>query len=384
MLLSLVIYTLVGVVLFVLGWHYNRRFALPGEHHTTKEFLLSWEMIASFALFAVISGVRYHTGWDHEYYIQDYVQYQNEGTCIRSDFEPGFRLLVTIFAKLGLHYSLFFGFLGLVNIFFIYFALRKHREVIPWVGLLIMMGPYYLHLMNSMRQGVVECVLVSVVVLVTERKYALFAIFSLLLVTVHKVALLIIPVVLLAKLLEKIEDNKKVLAVYLYCFLIGQFPSAISCSINLFSGFLSAIGYQKYVNLFNTNPLYAFHRCSIGAVSVALLTVHLFLIYYYSKMREYYADNKFFKITLALAFIYICYFVLVMNTAFYFKRPAELLLPFMVISSGFLMVFLLKTKRIVPLIIFCVVSCSIAAIMVFKNFYYGVPDTSDFYHFIPM
>ena len=54
MILSIIVYTLVGVMLFYFGWHYNQRFALPTEHHTVKEFMLSWEIIASFVLCRVL------------------------------------------------------------------------------------------------------------------------------------------------------------------------------------------------------------------------------------------------------------------------------------------------------------------------------------------
>lgn len=384
MILSITVYTLVGVMLFLFGWHYNQRFALPTEHHTVKEFMLSWEIIASFVLFSLITGLRYHTGWDHECYIQDYVQYQNEGTLYRPDFEPGFRLVETIFAKLGFHYSVFFGFLGLVNIFFIYIALRKDREVIPWVGLLIMVGPYFLHLVNSLRQGIVECIFVALILLVNNRRYLLFLLCALLLVSIHKVALLIIPVILLAKYLSKFENNKHLFVAYCVCFIIGQFPILISWTINGFSDVLALLGYHKYVRLFNTNPLYAFHRCSFGAISISLIVTHLFLIYYYPKLREYYNGNKFFTICSTLTLIYVCYFVLVMNTSFYFKRPYELLLPFIVIASAFLMVYLLRTKRYPQLAVFCTVNFSVAAITVFKVVYYGMADSTDFYHFIPL
>ena len=82
MILSITVYTLVGVMLFYFGWHYNQRFALPTEHHTVKEFMLSWEIIASFVLFSLITGLRYHTGWDHECYIQDYVNIKTRALFI--------------------------------------------------------------------------------------------------------------------------------------------------------------------------------------------------------------------------------------------------------------------------------------------------------------
>ena len=106
MWLSLLVYFGIGLLLFMLGWHYNREVELNHQTPTTKQFLLSWQMMASFAIFTLITGLRYHTGWDHEYYIVDYILYQKDGTIIRNDFEVGYTLIRAIFAKLGLHLSL--------------------------------------------------------------------------------------------------------------------------------------------------------------------------------------------------------------------------------------------------------------------------------------
>lgn len=371
-------------MLFYLGWHYNKRFASPLEHHSLKEFLLSWEIIASFVLFSVITGLRYHTGWDHEYYIQDYVQYQDKGTIFRTDFEPGFRLLEIFFAKLGLHYSVFFGFCGFINIFFIYIALRKERALIPWVGLLILTGAYFLHLMNSLRQGLVECMLVSSVLLLCKKKYALFIVTSLLLTLIHKVSFFIVPLFLLSAVFMRQKSNRTIVCIYLCCLIIGQFPILISWTINGFSKLLSVIGYQKYVDLFNSNPLYSFHRSSIGIITILLMTTHVFLLYFNQKLKDNYKDDIFFKFCNALCLLYISYFVLVINTAFYFKRPCELLLPFYIIASAYLMVYLYKKRLNIYLTVFCLANFSISTITILKNCYWGTVNSTDFYHFIPL
>lgn len=139
-----------------------------------------------------------------------------------------------------------------------------------------MVGPYFLHLVNSLRQGIVECIFVALILLVNNRRYLLFLLCALLLVSIHKVALLIIPVILLAKYLSKFENNKHLFVGYFVCFIIGQFPVLISWTINGFSDVLALLGYHKYVRLFNTNPLYAFHRCSFGVISISLIVTHLF------------------------------------------------------------------------------------------------------------
>ncbi len=384
MLLSIGVYSFTGVMLFYLGWHYNKRFNSPAEHHSVKQYLLSWEIIASFVLFSVITGLRYHTGWDHEYYIKDYVQYQDEGTFYRKDFEPGFRLLEIIFAKLGLHYSVFFGFCGFINIFFIYLALRKEREVIPWVGLLILTGAYFLHLMNSLRQGLVECALVSSILFLCNKKYGWFVATSLLLVLIHKVSLFIIPLFLLGYGFLRLKNSRTIAIIYICCLIIGQFPMLTSWTINGFSRLLSVIGYHKYVDLFNTNPQYSFHRSSFGIVTLLLFTTHIFLITYLSKLRKQYHHDKFFSYCCGLSMLYICYFVLVMNTAVYFKRPCELLLPSYIIMSAYLMVYLFKEGKYPQLTTFCVANFSISTITILKNCFWGSINSTDLYHFIPL
>lgn len=384
MILSITVYTLVGVMLFYFGWHYNKRFSLSTEYHTTKQFLLSWEIIASFVLFSLITGLRYHTGWDHECYIQDYVQYQNEGTLYRPDFEPGFRLIETIFAKLGFHYSFFFGFFGFVNIFFIYFALRKQRSTIPWVGLCTMMGIYYLHLINSLRQGIVECVFVSLILLVEHKKYLLYFIFAILLSLIHKVALLIIPLFFIAHNNYQLKYRWSLLIVYFVFFIIGQFPELIFRVVNACGDLISYYGYKKYIILLNTNSYYAFRRTPFGIISIIIMIIHLFLIYFYPKLKEEYKGNAFFAMSFKLCFAYMCYYVLVQNTAFYFKRPSELMMPFFIITISYLLSYFVKHKQTRLLTVFLVLNISIIIITHIKLFFNYYQDTTSLYHFIPI
>lgn len=382
MILSIFIYTLVGSVLFFFGWHYNQRVSQSQLETSTKQFLLSWEIIASFALFSVITALRYHTGWDHEYYINDYVAIQN-GEIYRVDFEIGFRFIETIFAKLGCHYSVFFGFCGFLNIFFLYFALKKDSAVIPWVGLFIMMGPYFLHIANSIRQGIVECVFVSLILFICNKKDIWYFIFALLLSQIHTVAYVIIPVYFVSKYPFTIKKRNTLILIYIGCLIIGQFPALFSWTINAFSDLLSMIGYQKYVILFNTNPLYSFHRSNIGSVTITLILIHLFLIYYYKDIKVEFKGNRFFSICYNFAFIYACYFVVVMNTTVFFKRPCELFLPFFVISSGYLMIYLYKSRKKNQLIIFGLLNCMLTVISIIKEYLNGLSDSTNYYHFIP-
>lgn len=383
MWLSLLVYFGIGLLLFLLGWHYNREVELNHQTPTTKQFLLSWQMMASFAIFTLITGLRYHTGWDHEYYIVDYVLYQKDGTIIRNDFEVGYTLIRAFFAKLGLHYSVFFSFWGFINIFFLYLALKDERKLIPWVGLFTTTGFFFLHIVNSLRQGVVECVFVFLVLLATKKKYLWYFVGALLLTTIHKVAFLIIPLFLFVKFPIRAKRSITPFAIYVICFVIGQFP-IFSWLMTQLSSVLSLIGYEKYVDLFYNNSTYAFHRTNIGILTIIFISIHLILIYYWKELSEYFKQNQFFEICYSFSLIYICYFVLVLNTSFYFKRPCELLLPFFLFSTCYLTHYLLQKGKKLQFITFCLLNSLIACIVIFKEyFYYNMPDSINFYHFIP-
>lgn len=384
MWLSLLVYFGTGLLLFLLGWHFNRRVELNHLTPTTKEFLLSWEMMASFAIFTLVTGLRYHTGWDHEQYIVDYVLYQKDGTLIRNDFEIGFSLIRALFAKLGFHYSVYFCFWGFINIFFLYLALKEERKLIPWVGLFTMTGFFFLHTANSLRQGVVECVFVFLVILATKKKYLWYFVGALLLTTIHKVAFLIIPLFLLVKYPIRIKSNIPLALIYILCFVIGQFPF-FSWLMNNLSEIFTLLGYDKYVHVFHNNPSFGVNIKSIGPLTFVSIAAHLVLIYYYRYLKDYFHDNHLFKISFTFAFIHICYYVLAIYTSNYIKRPGELLMPFYLIASAFLVEYFLQKKKYIECGIFASLNCLIAIIIVIKEGYLNYnPDSVNLYHFIPL
>ena len=383
MLLSLVVYIGMGLMLFYLGWHYNRRMQLNYLSGTTKSFLTSWEIIASISLFTIIAALRYHTGWDHEDYIIDYTAYQNKGLILRDNFEIGFSLVKIIFATLGLNYSVFFGFWGFLNIFFLYLGLKDNPRVIPWVGLFVMLGIFFLHLMNTIRQGVVECGFVLLVMLLGHKKWVWYFVGALILSTIHKSAFLIIPLFLLIKYPFPIKKRHTLIIIYIVCFLLGQF-SIFSWIMNSFSGLFEVLGYGKYVELFNTNPTYAFHKTSLGVTTLIQIALHLSFICYYGKMKDYFGKQAFFLNCFKITFIYCCAFVLLLNTTIYVKRPCELLLPFFLICSAYLSVYFYENKKYVELLTFVILNCSIIIFTLLKeHFISKLADSVNYYHFIP-
>ena len=152
MLLSLLVYSLTGAVLFFLGWHVNKREQQSLLHSGTTLPFYSWEILLSLLVFSVIAGARYHTGYDHAMYLDQYLHLQETGDFSRHNFEYGFEWISRFFAWCEIHFFFYFGFWALLQIGFLYFGLRHHKHLLCWVGLGIMCGSYFLGWMNSVRQ----------------------------------------------------------------------------------------------------------------------------------------------------------------------------------------------------------------------------------------
>ena len=154
--------------------------------------------------------------------------------------------------------------------------------------------------------------------------------------------------------------------------------------MNSFSGLFEVLGYGKYVELFNTNPTYAFHKTSLGVTTLIQIALHLSVICYYGKMKDYFGKQAFFLNCFKITFIYCCAFVLLLNTTIYVKRPCELLLPFFLICSAYLSVYFYENKKYVELLTFVILNCSIIIFTLLKeHFISKLADSVNYYHFIP-
>ena len=197
MLLSLLVYSLTGATLFFLGWHVNRREQRLQLQSGGELPFYSWEIILSLLIFAVVAGARYHTGFDHKMYLDQYLHLQQTGEFGRDNFEYGFEWISKLFAWCHIHYFFYFAFWALLQIGFLYFALRHRKHLLCWVGLGIMCGSYFLWMMNSVRQAVVVCLFVALIPLIKDRKFIPYAIIVIAGAFLHKSALLLLPVFLI-------------------------------------------------------------------------------------------------------------------------------------------------------------------------------------------
>ena len=381
MLLSLLVYSLTAATLFFLGQHVNKREqqSLLGGG---KLPFYSWEILLSLFVFSVIAGARYHTGYDHAMYLEQYQHLQETGDFSRHNFEYGFEWISKIFAWCHIHYFFYFAFWALLQIGFLYYGLRNHKHLLCWIGLGIMCGPFFLNWMNSVRQSVVVCLFVALVPLIKDRKIIPYLLIVIAAAFIHKSALLLLPVFLISFVnIDKKAPNKWLfLAVLAFFILLGLKPFWITLFTN-YQWFLDLTGYQNYGNLDDPNVAGQFRTLNWGPSRVSTLLTNVLIVWFYADMKSCFKDDKLLPYFFLLAYAGMCLSNLLINTSHFILRPVEYFTVFSLVMGAYLMVYFIKLKRIPMAILLFTLLYSHFLVNIYKAVYMpSVTNAPFLYH----
>lgn len=324
MILSIVVYTSLALVLFALAQHLNRREQLSLRNNGQYLPFWSWEIILSIVIFAAVAGARYHTGFDHAAYLDQYFTYQRYGYFTR-DYEPLFTWITQLMAGAKIHFFFYFAFWAALELALLYYALNKHKHLIPWVALLLVLGPTFVHLMNTMRQGVVECAVPLLLTYKFERKY--FQMLSLIcvLILLHYTAALLFLLFLLPLTVPKCRFSKNWLrllavALLLLSIALSSNPIWLEWMINFITRFCSEpISRYIYAHHFKSAIVLPF-----GPMKLVMTFVQLFFLWY---IFDVVSNSKkpllvYLYAIVSLVYVFACN--LLAYTECYFQRPFEL------------------------------------------------------------
>ncbi len=385
MLLSLLVYSLTGAILFYLGWHVNRREQKLLINGGKLLPFYSWEILLSILIFAIVAGARYHTGYDHAMYLDQYLHLQKTGDFSRHNFEYGFEFISRLFALCNIHYFFYFAFWALLQIGFIYYGLRNHKHLLCWVGLGIMCGSYFLGWMNSVRQSVVVCLFVPIIPFIRDRKFLIYFLVVILAAFIHKSALLLLPLYLLAycRIEEKVYNRYVLFGVLAGGVILGIIVGAIHWEKYLSNNILLDItGYSNYSNLNDPNVVGKFRILNWGPSRTLILISNALIIWFYPELKAYFKDDKLLPYYFYLSFGGMFLSNLLMNTSHFFLRPVEYFTVFNLVMGAFLMCYLVTKKRYIIGAITFVTLYSIVFIDVIKAVYRPINENQPFlYHF---
>ena len=348
MLLSLLVYSLTGAILFYLGWHVNRREQQLLMNNGELLPFYSWEILLSLFIFAVVAGARYHTGYDHAMYLDQYLYLQKTGDFSRHNFEYGFEWISKVFACCHIHYFFYFAFWALLQIGFLYYGLRNHKHLLCWVGLGIMCGSYFLGWMNSVRQSVVVCLFVAIIPLIMNRKFLIYFWVVVLAAFIHKSALLLLPLYLLAYccIEEKVYNRYVLIGVLAGSVIFGMVFGAIHWEKYLSNNILLDLtGYSNYSNLNDPNVAGKFRILNWGPSRITILFSNVLMIWFYPQLKLHFKNDKLLPYFFILAFIGMCLSNLLMNTSHFILRPVEYFTIFYLIIDSYLISYFFNTKK---------------------------------------
>lgn len=383
MLLSLLVYSLTGIILFYLGWHVNKREQNALMRGGKELPFFSWEILLSLFIFSVIAGARYHTGYDHAMYLDQYQHLLKTGEFSRQNFEYGFEWISKIFACCQIHYFFYFAFWALLQIGFLYYALRYHKFLLCWIGLGIMLCPYFYSLMNSVRQSVVVCVFVALIPLIRDRKFLPYAVIVTLCAFLHKSSFMLVPVFLLCfvKINEKVPNRWFLLAVFALFVLVGSFPFWTKYFTN-YQWFINLTGYSNYGNLDDPNVGGRMRMVNWGPIRISLLLSNLAIIWFYPKLKSYFKNDTLLPYYFILAFIGMCLNNLLMNTTHFILRPVDYFLIFSLILTAYLLCYFYNSRNIKALLVVAIINFSYIFMAVLKAAFFPSNTTAPFiYHF---
>ncbi len=367
MLLSIVVYTLTGLSLFGLGWHVcarDSKLRLQGKDGLPFH---CWEILLSILLFAIVAGARYNTGFDYAMYLRQYEILKTYGHFTRC-LEPGFVLISKMFALLNAHHFFFFAFWAALQIGFVYLGVKDRKFLLPWIGLNIMLGFYFICWMNLIRQYVVVCAFVPMALLIREKKWLPYFACVIILSFIHKSALLLVPLYAFAYFTIQPKDGKVPLLILLVCVILGLNPVWISLFHNV-GDVLALVGYGKYAIIFENMAKGDIPAMSWGPNRIAILLTEAIVVGYYCRVKEHFGSDKMLPLYFSLAFIGICLENLLANTSGVVLRIVQFLLVFVLLLNAYTLEYFRQTKRWLPLALFGILLFSYVYVVIFKAVY---------------
>ena len=256
---------------------------------------IKWEVLFPLLCFAIIFGMRYGVGMDHLNYLKNYIT--GEGV---DKYEWGFKWITVFFSENNFHYSVYFGVLAFLQVFFFFYAFKNERYLFPYLAFILFAGGYYLNWMNAIRQDLATCIFIYSIKFIDEKKFRKYLIWCAIAFLFHKSAAILI---ILYPFLRNGRDYIRSIPLQLIIFLVAiviyyshfQLENFISSQIQIFTSWFR---YESY-KMDDINNMVVEVNTGIGFIILAI--VDIVIILYSNKLKNFFNSKRF-------VIIYILYF----------------------------------------------------------------------------
>ena len=335
----------------------------------------------SIIFYTLIVSIRYRVGADCESYADSLLDFAkgnyHEGRG--HELEPMAILFGNIVNFFGGSRVLLLALYGFCEVFFIEYALRSRKALLPFVGVLIILGPFWFDLNNGLRQVSVTCMLLyAIQQLVDYHSWKKFVLLVFVGCFLHKSALILLPLVFLV-FYDKLPSRWIMISSLLICIGLGS-SGIVNQFISQGESYIKLVGYAEYSdrldNLLESEGLVG----NYGPRRIVIFISYIFFMWYSKHVDEFVKSDKFYRVCVFLALAYACLSELLLSSFFIFSRPLIYIHIFVLISIAYTLYYLKCKKQSLIFLAGLILCCSyvlIECLAVYSN-----PNEYSLYKFI--
>jgi hypothetical protein len=341
MLQSFIVYGFLGLTLWWLGTIAAKRERINLNNGNTTPFW-TWEIVFSLFLFATISGIRWNVGTDYLGYLQIYRELIQGIKPWHNRLEDGFLIISKIFARLNFHFSFYFSFWAFLQLFFVYYAFKNERHILPYLGLIILFGGQYLLWMNGIRQAIAACIFVFSIQYITNRKFIKYFLTIFFAAFFHKSA--IVLVIFYFILNKDFFKNRYFAIVLVVASILIGFNTYWLTATDELSKVISIIGYDKIALKLEYIISERQKEMAFGPRRIVSNLIYIVVIWLFPKFKKIH-QNKNALLYYNLTILGAIHYNLFANSANIFLRPTYYLTIFTPVIVSYLLFFLNKPEK---------------------------------------
>lgn len=362
MIQSIIIYGLLGLILYFLG---SKNFKNKSQFNS----FINCEIIISILVFSVISGIRWKVGTDHLNYLETYENFSiNNINQNKTGLEYGFYLLTYLLSYLNLHFSLYFGIISAIQIGILFFTFKDEKYIIKYIGLIIVFGGQYHLWMNGMRQIIAALIFVYSIKYIINRSFIKYILLIILASTFHKSAIILL-IVYIVPIINIFRNRIIAITLLILSIIIGSNKIFIS-ETNQITNILMLIGYDDYANRIDYFINEMNVEMGFGPRRIITNLICISHILLFNRMSEYFSDKKII-LYYNFSVFGIIYFNLFSNSGPVLLRPTYYFMIFSSILSSYQLFFLkqnINSLGKISYISFFIISISYLIIAIIADF----------------
>lgn len=270
-------------------------------------------MIYAIIAYSIVFGIRYGVGVDFFSYLHNYNAYTTTTGHwgVSKQFEIGFGLITEIIADLKAHYTIYFGVIAFLQLYFTLLAFKKEYKLYPYLVFSFMVSCYWLTYSNGLRQIMAMSIWIWAIKFLAEKKTWQFCLSILLAFTMHTSAIVLLifyPIYNWKQ--EWFKDIRLQIALIVFSLILMK----VDIVQSLMQNFDTIIQLTKYDDYTQEDQAINIHKqVKLGLGYAITLFLILLLVFNSNKTKQYF-KSKLFNIYYDLFFIGACLKYILINS----------------------------------------------------------------------